>query len=214
MPLTVRTPVRDEFPWQSQVLDKDLTAPPGGESEGDRYIVGSPATGVWSGYENYIAEYTGSGWDFFPPGQGWYAYLLDEAETYQYVGSAWHLGTGNPRTVDFQYFSSIGPFVSCTATSYETLGRWEFAGSTRMGVPIKISGIIWRNSGANPVDIRVYDRDNLTTIAEYTGLTSEDIAAVDLGTISNVPNDPAIWEIQMKTGVGTTGRMSSLQIQW
>ena len=31
------------------IIDRDLTAPPGGESDGDTYIVGGSATGDWSG---------------------------------------------------------------------------------------------------------------------------------------------------------------------
>jgi len=31
------------------ILDRDLTGPPGGESEGDAYIVAATATGDWDG---------------------------------------------------------------------------------------------------------------------------------------------------------------------
>lgn len=84
-----RLPDRDKFAWQDPVLDKDLTAPPGGESEGDRYIVAATATGAWIGHENKIAEYNGSGWDFYTPTDGWRIDVVDEDALYRYSGSAW-----------------------------------------------------------------------------------------------------------------------------
>lgn len=80
---------RDKNSWQQPVLDKDLTAPPGGESKGDRYIVGASASGDWSGHENDIAQYNGSGWTFFSPITDWVCLVSDEALIYRYTGAAW-----------------------------------------------------------------------------------------------------------------------------
>ncbi|NIP67909.1 MAG: DUF2793 domain-containing protein, partial [Planctomycetales bacterium] len=43
--------------WQDGVIDKDLTAPPGSPSNGDRYIIPTGATGAWAGHETEIAEW-------------------------------------------------------------------------------------------------------------------------------------------------------------
>lgn len=69
------------------VKDRHLTAPPGGDVEGDRYIVASVATGAWAGKEGTIAEYhvyTGVaiGWKFFTAPIGWPVYVVDETECY------------------------------------------------------------------------------------------------------------------------------------
>lgn len=55
---------------QTLVISKILTAPPGGESNGDKYIVGQGATGDWAGMDDYLAEYVAESntWDFFAPG--------------------------------------------------------------------------------------------------------------------------------------------------
>jgi len=71
--------------WQNSVLDKDLTAPPGGESTGDRYLLGtstatSTMTGAWAGHDGEIAEYNGSGWDFTSPTAGMFVSADDEQE--------------------------------------------------------------------------------------------------------------------------------------
>lgn len=60
------------------VIDRDLTAPPGGESAGDTYIVNSPATGDWEGQEDKIAYYDGSDWVFYIPRDGYQAWIEDE----------------------------------------------------------------------------------------------------------------------------------------
>lgn len=55
---------------QTCVKSMALTSPPGGESDGDKYIVAAGASGAWAGMEDYLAEYVAEGttWDFFEPG--------------------------------------------------------------------------------------------------------------------------------------------------
>ena len=84
-----RTPELGSFDWQQAVIDKDLTAPPGSPSEGDRYIVGPSATGDWAGQDDKIAWYYNSAWNFDTPAEGWKTWVKDEDTTYQYTGSAW-----------------------------------------------------------------------------------------------------------------------------
>ena len=62
------------------IIDRDLTAPPGGESDGDAYIPAATATGAWAGQEDNIAIYDAdlSGYRFFTPNTGWFAYVADE----------------------------------------------------------------------------------------------------------------------------------------
>lgn len=79
------------------VLDKDLTAPPGGESFGDAYLVPAGATGDWSGKADKIAVYTARGWKFVDPQIGQVLYVEDEAGYYHYSESgSWEAGLGNP----------------------------------------------------------------------------------------------------------------------
>lgn len=87
-----RAPERDRFSWQSPVIDKDLTAPPGSPAEGDRYIVGSSATGVWSGHDNDIAEFVNSAWEFYTPSDGWRIDVVDEQGRYRFNGTSWISG--------------------------------------------------------------------------------------------------------------------------
>ena len=49
-----------------------LTAPPGGESEGEMWLVKATATGAWVGEELNIALFINSGWTFIKPTFGMY----------------------------------------------------------------------------------------------------------------------------------------------
>lgn len=71
------------------VLDRDLTAPPGSPSAGDRYLVGTSATGDWAGHDGDIAAYQDGAWNFYDPKAGWLCYIVDEAAIVVYTGSTW-----------------------------------------------------------------------------------------------------------------------------
>jgi hypothetical protein len=68
------------------VIDRDLTAPPGGESVGDIYIPAATATGDWAGEEGNLAIYWqdpdegSASWHFVTPKRGLLAYVVDEAK--------------------------------------------------------------------------------------------------------------------------------------
>lgn len=88
--------------WQGSVADKDLTAPPGSPSTGDRYIVASPATGLWAGEENSIAEWDGVAWIFDTPVGGWAVWVDDETEIYVFNGSSWGQESFGPHAATHQ----------------------------------------------------------------------------------------------------------------
>ena len=75
--------------WQGYVKDKDLTAPPVSPTEGDRYRIASPATGLWATHEDDIAEWDGAVWIFQTPAGGWAVWVEDETEIYVWNGASW-----------------------------------------------------------------------------------------------------------------------------
>jgi hypothetical protein len=84
---------------QESVLDRHLTAPPGGESEGDRYIIASVATGVWTGKETEIAKWNGEAWIYTTPNEGMYLYVEDEDLMYSFNGTAWVATVTSPHVL-------------------------------------------------------------------------------------------------------------------
>jgi hypothetical protein len=74
---------------QLSVLDRDLSAPPGSSSDGDRYIVVAGATGDWAGWDLNVALWTDGAWLRLPPRTGWRAWVEDEGLLVVYDGADW-----------------------------------------------------------------------------------------------------------------------------
>lgn len=74
---------------QLAALDRDLASPPGSPANGDRYIVATGASGAWSGHDLEIAAFQDGAWTFYPPLEGWIAWVADENAALAYDGSAW-----------------------------------------------------------------------------------------------------------------------------
>ena len=73
------------------VKDRDLTAPPGSPTVGDRYLVAASPTGAWSGWAGRIAVWMASlSWLSFVPKEGWRTWVDDEDREIQYDGTAWN----------------------------------------------------------------------------------------------------------------------------
>jgi hypothetical protein len=79
---------------QIGVLSRVLTAPPGSPTEGDRYIVASGASGIWSGWDLNVAFWTDGAWLRLVPRIGWIAWSAADAALYVWTGAAWAVATG------------------------------------------------------------------------------------------------------------------------
>lgn len=211
----LRVPDRDRFGWQDPVIDKDLTAPPGSPSEGDRYIVAATATGDWATHEDEIAEYNGSAWEFYAPSEGWRVDVIDEDAEYRFSGSTWEVPEANgQQTYGFKFTSTSGPYVQESGTSYTVAARFVFCGTDSMGVPASAKTIVWRNTGSNLCGARLYDLTNSLVIAEITDVDEADPTLRDMGTLSNVPTGEAMLELQIKGNTGASIRVSALALCW
>lgn len=85
---------------QTAVLSMALTAPPGGEDDGDLYIVAAGGTGAWAGLDNHLVRYVAEGtfWQSYEPGTQ-VALIINRADgnLYKWLeGSpgAWTLAAG------------------------------------------------------------------------------------------------------------------------
>lgn len=75
--------------FQDSVIDR-VTAPVGGESAGDRYLVIATATDDFENHEDEIAVFNGVDFDFILPTTGMLLSVDDENDVlYYYNGSAW-----------------------------------------------------------------------------------------------------------------------------
>ena len=78
---------------QLAVIDQNLTVPPSSPLEGDAYIVGVSATGLWSDKDLQVAYYY-NGWRFKNPKEGWVCFVKDEIKFYVFVADTWQLMSG------------------------------------------------------------------------------------------------------------------------
>jgi len=72
----------------SQLVRRDLTAPPGGESNGQVWLIGGTGSGDWTGHDDEIAVYV-SGWYFVSPREGMRFWIANENLEIVYDGSTW-----------------------------------------------------------------------------------------------------------------------------
>ena len=96
---------------QLMVLDRNLTAAPGTPADGDRYIVGSSATGEWAGHDLEIAAYQDGAWAYYVPGEGWIVWIADEDLAVAWDGAAWSAlssGGGGGGTSDHGALTGLG----------------------------------------------------------------------------------------------------------
>ena len=150
------------------VEDKDLTTPPTTVSgdEGKRWIVGTAATGAWSGKDGQIALCTAADtWRFFAPNEGWRARVKDEDITYEYSGSGWSAfapGSTQGRHAVFIPAGAMSPSVSGGCASLATIA-----------------------SAAGKPDIQTLDFD--ATTQEYAQFALRMPKSWDEGTLTFVP---------------------------
>lgn len=94
---------------QLSVLDRDLAAPPGSPAEGDRYIVAATPTGAWTGHATHIAAFQDGAWLFYPPVEGWLAWVADENALVVFDGAAWSsASSGGGGVTDHGLLTGLG----------------------------------------------------------------------------------------------------------
>ncbi len=79
---------------QIGVISRVLTVPPGAPVEGDRHIVASGATGLWTGWDQNVAFWTDGAWMRLVPRIGWIAWSAADGALYVWIGTSWAVATG------------------------------------------------------------------------------------------------------------------------
>ncbi len=74
---------------QLSVLDRTRTAPPASPADGQRHIIGSSATGEWTGWDLSVAYHVDGAWMRLAPRAGWRAWVEDEGALLVFNGAAW-----------------------------------------------------------------------------------------------------------------------------
>jgi len=98
-------------------------------------------------------------------------------------------------------------------STYEFIAPFPFPGTTNFGTPTKIK-IISKGDSIEEIDIKIEDSTHSLTIVEKTGLIHTVFTITDLGTLSNLPTDEAIFEIQAKSTIGEDLHLGALIVEY
>ena len=84
--------VRADALLHAAVETGPLTTPPANPIEGQCWIVGSGASGAWSGYDHHLVTWTEGGWRFIEPLKGLRVFNLSAGFWIHWTGSIWTNG--------------------------------------------------------------------------------------------------------------------------
>lgn len=176
--------------WLRPVISATTTTPPVTPTEGDRYIIPTGATGVWSGKAAKVATYKSSVWQYIDPLDGFMVIVRDEASTiYDFRGV---FGSGGAWFVnDFSLPVAPGTYVPVT----------------EKGVAL---GIPTLNSSAHipkvQLDGSLIPFDPAVPVSWPGGMDNTNDALDYLRTIAGGTSDTDDW----KRGGNTVGAVSSM----
>ncbi len=88
-------------------------------------------------------------------------------------------------------------YMNTNFTNYNAQGYFRWPGSDNVGIINNITIIANIDSSATG-SIKIYDITNKNTICEITSINGIIPTIYDMGTVSNVPTNTAVWEVQLK----------------
>ena len=77
---------------QPMAVAMAVDTPPATPEAGQAWIVGTAATGAWSGKADHVAGWTGGGWRFVAPVDGMTVWVAADALAARFTSGAWVLG--------------------------------------------------------------------------------------------------------------------------
>ena len=198
--------------WLASVKEQ-LATPPGSPSSGDRYLVAGTGAGGWSGKDNQVAEYTGSGWDYTSPSEGMHVFVeggsgaLGADIVAVYSGSAWVKGASlNGALVATQNLSD----VQNAGTARTNLGLGTLAVSSSVNLATEVSSQLSVSNGGTGASSATAGFDALspmTTAADIivggSSGTGERLAVGTAGQVLTVSSGAGALEWGSAGGSGT-----------
>jgi hypothetical protein len=91
------------------VEEPPRTVPPPAPVIGACYLVDTSPAGVWTGYAQHLAAYTGGGWRFIPPTEGMTAFVRSSSAMATYQAGGWEIGTLKGSRVVIAGEQVVGP---------------------------------------------------------------------------------------------------------
>lgn len=121
--------------------------------------------------------------------------------------SAYAPSNGAQKTNFYHVYPNM---LSITSLSWTTVGVFKYGGSNEKGLINYFDVISKTSSALTSYDVRVVDSTNGTILCSVSNLDNTAYQLNDLGVISNIPEDEAMLEIQMKRNGLTTVYIQAL----
>lgn len=183
----IQKTLRPFSPAQLAVKSRVVSIPPTSPVIGDRYVVPSGATGVWTGLTNRIATFEGS-WKYALPSAGWSTWLQDESLEVLFNGSVWILA-------DTTGGGGGGPGEQTVYQADEALSALRVVRHSRLGFVVY----------ARPPEVEARAPTGVTAAASNSG---EDVALVRTGPIRDASWN---WTPGLPILLGTDGVLTQSQ---
>lgn len=179
---------------QLSVEALDTATPPAPPTVGQRFIVGTGATDAWAGQDGAVAVYEESAWMFYPPQEGWIAYVRSQGAFAQFDGSDWSLVAGD-----------VTPQMLGVNTSADATNRLSVAAPATLLTHEGDDHRLTVNKAALADTASLLFQNNFSGRAEM-GLAGEDAFSI------KVSADGAAWTTAMRFDP-TTGRATGQAVQ-
>ncbi|MBJ6360435.1 DUF2793 domain-containing protein [Paenibacillus sp. GCM10012307] len=157
--------------WQDSVGSCVVATPPASPQAGYRWIIPASATGAWAGKTNQIAHWSGTGWIYYEPKQGWSVYVHDENKNYVFNSTAWVrsgeanqtiiagnglTGGGQGDTITLTVGGGNGITVAATGVSAKA-GKGIVVNGTGIEANIDQESIVYDSANGSRLTVAVVD---------------------------------------------------------
>lgn len=179
---------------QVSVLSRVTTTPAVSPNPGDRYLIPTGATGLWSGQVGNIAAWQDGAWEFYVPRIGWLMWVVDENSLIVLKVSGWA-------------YAGVGSSVAMTAPVFVTQTSDPINSTiqsnivTVVGTPATVLSCAVRGpAGSDPTMIvNGVDVGPSCNLINGDSLRLQMLSAPTYGTLEEVtfygPGVVAVWDV-------------------
>ncbi len=166
----------------------DATTPPASAGEGQAWIVGTGATGVWTSNTGDIAAWRGGGWLFVTPQIGWRVWDKTGGAVTVFDGTAWVAQGGTP---DLDNLAGVGINAASDATnrlavsSPATLLNHEGAGhqlKINKNTATDTASLLYQTDWSGRAEMGLAGNDDFSIKVSADGSTFTEALRVDAAT--------------------------------
>lgn len=128
--------------------------------------------------------------------------------------------TQQQRDIEYVFATDANPYItiSLNDSSFKTIFRFIFRGSTILGIPTSIKVVGMLSFSSITADIRLLNVTQGTIIASKTNINNITAEIINLGTLSNIPSSEVILELQVIMSSGKASKeelhLNSFHIQF